>query len=214
MSGYGYGYGYAYGAAPRAAVVPVGPRIAGAGLQLDGSARLQTDLATEAQIFQARKELCTNLAAAEQAEDSAAKQLMACQQRAAAALQAAQEQASRAQQAENIHAAAMNEYRVREAEAQMAIKIATDAKAIFDRAEAAFKQAQAVRTQEVSAAQKAAEVARAAEVQLNHSSNAEAATASTLSRVQHALGEVPEPRPYAHQSYAPTGQYSGQYAYY
>merc|ERR1711924_5668 len=90
--------------------------------------------------------------------------------------------------------AAMEEYRVREADAQRAAAAQAEAKAIFDRAEAAFKQAEAARNQEVSAAQKTAEGARAAEQQLAASATNENNTASTLSRVQQAVAGTPTSR--------------------
>merc|ERR1712216_75440 len=152
---------------------------AGVNLDLNGSSRLASDVANEEAAVQARRQLCADLAQAEQAENNAATQLAAHQQNTAQRVAEAQEQARRAAEAERIHAAAMEEYRVREAEAQRSAAAAAEAKAIFDRAEAAFKQAEAARNQEVAAAQKTAEVARAAEHQLAASATNENNTAST-----------------------------------
>jgi len=178
----------------RLPVAPFGYAYAGAGLPLDSSVRLASEVQAEGQAFAARRELCANLASAEQAEAAAAQQLAVCQQNANIKVSEAQEQARRAAEAERIHAAAMEEFRMREAEAQRTAQMATEAKAIFDRAEAAFKQAEAARAQEVAAAEKTAEVARAAESQFVQSSNHEANTASTLARVQQTLSGTPVPR--------------------
>ena len=88
----------------------------------------------------------------------------------------------------------MEEFRIREAEAQRAAQIAAEARAIYDRAEVAFKQAEAARAQEVAAAEKAAAAARTAEAQYVQSSNVEANTAATLQRVQQSIANTPVPR--------------------
>merc|ERR1711898_66823 len=98
----GYGYGYP----------------AGANLALDGSNRVASELQAEESAVVARRQLCADLNAAEQAETAAAQQLHAHQQNTAQRVAEAQEQARRAAEAERIHSAAMEEYRVREAEAQ------------------------------------------------------------------------------------------------
>jgi hypothetical protein len=101
---------------------------------------------------------------------------------------------SRAAEGERIHAAALEEYRVREAEAQRTAQMAAEAKAIFDRAEAAFKQAEQARNHEVSAAEKTAEVARAAEAALQQSATVEASTSSRLAGVHQQIATTPAPR--------------------
>jgi len=59
---------------------------------------------------------------------------------------------------------------------------------IFDRAEAAFKQAEAARNHEVAAAEKTAEVARNAESSLQQAATVEASTSSRLAGVHQQLG--------------------------
>merc|ERR1712216_502903 len=149
---------------------------AGVNLDLNGSSRLASDVANEEAAVQARRQLCADLAQAEQAEQAAAQQLAAHQQNTAQRVAEAQEQSRRA------------------AEAERSAQAAAEAKAIFDRAEAAFKQAEAARNQEVAAAQKTAEVARAAEHQLAASATNENNTASTLTRVQQAVAGTPTSR--------------------
>jgi len=72
--------------------------------------------------------------------------------------------------------------------------MAAEAKAIFDRAEAAFKQAEQARNHEVSAAEKTAEVARAAEAALQQSATVEASTSSRLAGVHQQIATTPAPR--------------------
>merc|ERR1719191_1639708 len=105
--------GYAPGLAPAP-----GFTYAGAGLALDNSVRVATELQTEEQYLAARKELCASLANAESAEAGAAQNLAVCTQNHNIKVAQAQEQARRAAEAERIHAAAMEELRVREAGAQ------------------------------------------------------------------------------------------------
>merc|ERR1711990_498083 len=79
---------------------------AGAGLPLDGSHRLATEVQAEEAAFAARRELCANLASAEAAESGAAQHLAVAQQNAAIRVSEAQDQARRAAEAERIHVAA------------------------------------------------------------------------------------------------------------
>merc|ERR1711998_454768 len=106
----------------------------------------------------------------------------------------AAEQSRRAATAEQIHARAMEEYRLRDAEAKAAAAAAADAKALFERAAEAARRAEEARNAEVAAAEKKATEAREAEATLSQSAAAEQNTASTLSRLEsdaaHRFGPV------------------------
>merc|ERR1711998_472368 len=106
----------------------------------------------------------------------------------------AAEQSRRAATAEQIHARAMEEYRLRDAEAKAAAAAAADAKSLFERAAEAARRAEEARNAEVAAAEKKATEAREAEATLSQSAAAEQNTASTLSRLEsdaaHRFGPV------------------------
>merc|ERR1711943_81158 len=126
-----------------------------------GSTRLSDELKAEEDFLGARRQLYGDLRTAETAEQS-----------------------RRAATAEQIHARAMEEYRLRDAEAKAAAAAAADAKALFERAAEAARRAEEARNAEVAAAEKKATEAREAEATLSQSAATEQNTASTLSRLE------------------------------
>merc|ERR1712178_464724 len=111
-----------------------------------GSLRLSDELKQEEDFLGARRQLYGDLRTAEAAEQS-----------------------RRAATAEQIHARAMEEYRLRDAEAKAAAAAAADAKALFERAAEAARRAEEARNAEVAAAEKKATEAREAEATLSQS---------------------------------------------
>merc|ERR1712216_992273 len=126
-----------------------------------GSARLSSELGQEENFLAARRELYGQLRQAE-----------------------ATEQSHRAARSEQIHAAALEEYRRRDAELKAATAAAAETKALFDRAAEAARRAEEARNAEVAAAEKKAKDAREAEAALAQATSVEAKTADTLSRLQ------------------------------
>merc|ERR1719502_568291 len=126
-----------------------------------GSVRLSDELKAEEDFLGARRQLYGDLRTAEAAEQS-----------------------RRAATAEQIHARAMEEYRLRDAEAKAAAAAAADAKALFERAAEAARRAEEARNAEVAAAEKKAAEAREAEASLSQSAATEQNTAATLSRLE------------------------------
>merc|ERR1711988_421198 len=165
----GYGYPYA-----RAAVHP----------GFHGSLRLSDELKQEEDFLGARRQLYGDLRTAEAAEAQAAEKLFQDQRNAEVRTSEAAEQSRRAATAEQIHARAMEEYRLRDAEAKAAAAAAADAKSLFERAAEAARRAEEARNAEVAAAEKKATEARAAESQLSQSAATEQNTAATLSRLE------------------------------
>merc|ERR1711924_93142 len=96
----------------------------------------------------------------------------------------ATEQSHRAARAEQIHAAALEEFRRRDAELKAATAAAQETKALFDRASEAARRAEEARNTEVAAAETKAKDAREAEAALSQATAVEAKTADTLSRLQ------------------------------
>merc|ERR1712164_173591 len=176
----GYGYPYA-----RAAVPHPG---------FHGSLRLSDELKQEEDFLGARRQLYGDLRTAEAAESQAAEKLFQDQRNAEVRTAEAAEQSRRAATAEQIHARAMEEYRLRDAEAKAAAAAAADAKALFERAAEAARRAEEARNAEVAAAEKKATEAREAEATLSQSAAAEQNTAATLSRLEtdaaHRFGPV------------------------
>merc|ERR1712196_69700 len=145
--GYGYPYGCARGAPG-----------------FYGSLRLSDELKQEEDFLGARRQLYGDLRTAEAAEAQAAEKLFQDQRNAEVRTSEAAEQSRRAATAEQIHARAMEEYRLRDAEAKAA-----------------------------AAAKKATE-AREAEATLSQSAASEQNTAATLSRLEadaaHRFGPI------------------------
>merc|ERR1712227_412146 len=178
-----YPAGYGYGYAGRAAY----PGFA-------GSVRLSDELKAEEEFLGARRQLYGDLRTAEASEAQAAEKLFQDQRNAEVRTSEAAEQSRRAATAEQIHARAMEEYRLREAEAKAAAAAAADAKALFERAAQAAQRAEEARNAEVAAAEKKAAEARTAEQTLSQSAATEQNTAATLSRLEadaaHRFGPV------------------------
>merc|ERR1712205_221185 len=82
------------------------------------------------------------------AEAQAAEKLFNDQRTAEVRTAEAAEQSRRAATSERIHARAMEEYRLREAEAKAAAAAAADAKALFERAAEAARRAEEARNAE------------------------------------------------------------------
>merc|ERR1712196_56428 len=175
--GYGYPYGCARGAPG-----------------FYGSLRLSDELKQEEDFLGARRQLYGDLRTAEAAEAQAAEKLFQDQRTAKVRTAEAAEQSRRAATAEQIHARAMEEYRLRDAEAKAAAAAAADAKALFERAAEAARRAEEARNAEVAAAEKKATEAREAEATLSQPAAAEQNTAATLSRLEsdaaHRFGPV------------------------
>merc|ERR1719387_1830113 len=147
-----------------------------------GSVRLSDELKAEEDFLGARRQLYGDLRTAEASEAAAAEKLFQDQRTAELRTAEAAEQSRRAATAEQIHARAMEEYRLR------------DAKAIFERAAEAARRAEEARNAEVAAAEKKAQEAREAESQLSQSAATEQNTAATLSRLEsdaaHRFGPI------------------------
>merc|ERR1711907_872567 len=116
------------------------------------------------------------------AEAQAAEKLVQDQRTAEIRTAEPAEQSRRAATAEQIHARAMEEYRLR------------DAKALYERAAEAARRAEEARNAEVAAAEKKATEAREAEATLSQSAASEQNTAATLSRLEadaaHRFGPI------------------------
>merc|ERR1712216_475225 len=153
------GYGYPYGGA----VAPAAAFNRG----FAGSMRLSDELKQEEDFLGARRQLYGDLRTAEAAEAQAAEKLFQDQRNAEVRTAEAAEQSRRAATAEQIHARAMEEYRLRDAEAKAAAAAAADAKALFERAAEAARRAEEARNAEVAAAEKKATEARTAEQTLS-----------------------------------------------
>merc|ERR1712205_163134 len=166
------GYGYPYG----------GRALPGPGFY--GSTRLSDELKAEEDFLGSRRQLYGDLRTAETAEAQAAEKLFNDQRTAEVRTAEAAEQPRRAATAEQIHAHAMEEYRLRDAEAKAAAAAAADAKALFERAAEAARRAEEARNAEVAAAEKKATEARSAESNLSQSAATEQNTAATLSRLE------------------------------
>merc|ERR1712216_486005 len=132
-----------------------------------GSLRLSDELKQEEDFLGARRQLYGDLRTAEAAEAQAAEKLFQDQRNAEVRTAEAAEQSRRAATAEQIHARAMEEYRLRDAEAKAAAAAAADAKALFERAAEAARRAEEARNAEVAAAEKKATEARTAEQTLS-----------------------------------------------
>merc|ERR1712196_751314 len=85
-----------------------------------GSVRLSDELKAEEDFLGARRQLYGDLRTAEAAEAQAAEKLFQDQRNAEVRTSEAAEQSRRAATAEQIHARAMEEYRLRDAEAKAA----------------------------------------------------------------------------------------------
>merc|ERR1711939_807422 len=149
-----------------------------------GSARLSTDLAQEENVLVARRELYAQLRQSEANEEAAATKLVQDARTAEMRTAEATEQSHRAARAEQIHAAALEEFRRRDAELKAATAAAQETKALFDRASEAARRAEEARNTEVAAAETKAKDAREAEAALGQATAVEAKTADTLSRLQ------------------------------
>merc|ERR1711959_772325 len=104
MAGYGaYGYGFPYGGG---ALVP------SAAATFYGSQKLQSELKQEEDFLGARRQLYADLRNSEAAEAQAAEKLVQDQRTAEIRTAEAAEQSRRAATAEQIHARAMEEYRL------------------------------------------------------------------------------------------------------
>merc|ERR1712072_64411 len=159
-----------------------------------GSSRLSDELKAEEDFLGVRRQLYGDLRTAETAEAQSAEKLFNDQRTAEVRTAEAAEQPRRAATAEQIHARAMEEYRLRDAEAKAAAAAAADAKALFERAAEAARRAEEARNAEVAAAEKKATEAREAEATLSKSAANEQSTATTLSRLEadaaHRFGPV------------------------